>query len=438
MKKGKIVASIILSTALIAGACATVGCNKTTDTTSSVASISDRIQTTGDFYSYGAASVGTIISASNGQTASSALAKKVVLNTLTAEGADSTEDGNTDSSTEETDTGVTEDGTDGTTEENTGDTTENTGDNTEGTPEETTPEGGQPNPEQPNPEQPAPELPGQPLPGHPEHNPNQPQAPAEPSYEITEEQLEVINSYMGLVENLLGDDCLNYVISESDREGYEIMETVSYGDLEGNLISYTMYYNRTLLFEDTKNHHGEEETESVYTIEGIMIIDGAEYALEGVSEIESEGNETETEAYFKVTLSEGSYVIMEQEMEDDEQSLVYKIVEDHKVIEETKFEYELEEGETEVKMSVKKDGSIFVLNFNEEIEEGLRVIKVKAQENENRISFKIFITQDEEGNDVYRYVFGEDDVRDMHKNRYENRGHNNHNGMNDGNRFGRM
>lgn len=398
----KIVASIILSTALIAGACATAGCNTANTGTSSAASIGDRIQTTSDFYSYGAASVGTIISAANVQTSTSALAKEVVLNTFTAEVEENAGDADTGSSTGES-------------EET---TQENTGDNTEGTTEESTPEAGQP-------------LPDQPVPGQPENNPNQPQAPLQPSYEITEEQLAVINNYMGLVENLLGDDCLNYVISDSDREEYEFMETVSYGDLEGNTISYTMYYNRTLLLEETKNHHGKEESESVYTIEGIMIIDGTEYALEGFSETESEGDETESEAYFKVTLGEGSYVLMEQEIEDDEQSLVYKIVEDHKVVEETKFEYELEEGETEVKMSVKKDGSAFVLKFKEEIEDGLRVIKVEAQEDGNRVSFKIYITQDEEGNDVYRYVYGEN-VKDMHKNHYENRyEHNN------GNNFGR-
>ncbi|MGN1373335.1 MAG: hypothetical protein ACI4VK_04735, partial [Candidatus Coproplasma sp.] len=244
------------------------------------------------------------------------------------------------------------------------------------------------------------------------------ETPEQPADELTDEQLSTVNNYMGLVENLLANGGLSYVRTESDREGYEVKEVISFSDLEGNVITYVMYYNSTLEYVETDFHHDKEETESVYVIEGIVIIDGVEYALEGRSEVETKGDETETETYFKVTLADGSYIIMEQETEADETELVYKVVSDKKVTEKIKFEYETEDGETELKMTVEKDGVKTSLKFKQETEEGVSYIKVTAKGAESDISFKIEVTQDEEGNNVYQYNFG-DKTKEMYRHHFE-------------------
>ena len=373
----KLIVSAILTTALVAGVATAGGCSASTNPDRSV---TDNIQTTDDFYSYGAASVGSIISSAKVDSSLSASACKNFMSVeVTGETVTTDESGATDESG----------------------TTDGTSENP------ALPEGENP---------PAPPAP-----------PARPEVPgANVSNEPSEEQLETINGYMSLIENLLGDGKVSNVQSESDREGYEIKEIVSYSDLEGNTLTYTMYYNRTLISTETETHdkhdhgfeEGFEETESEYSLEGVMIIDGAEYAMEGRYETETSVKGEETEAYFKVVLGEGNYVIMEQESEDDEQSLVYKVVEENRVVEKTKFEYETERNETELKMSVEKNGSVSVIKFSEESLKGVRIINVDALEDGSRISFKIYITQDEDGNDVYRYVYG-DQFKDFFKKPYD-------------------
>ena len=380
----KLITSLILSTALVGGVCATAGCtssstadkggNQTTDSIS----VADGINSSNELYSYGAASIGSIISASAADAATAQTIMSTLQNVTITETPVAGEE-------ETTETPVVGE-----------------------TPVE---------PEIPEvPETPVePETPEVPeVPTEPELPPVAPEAP---SNELTEEQLSTVNSYMALVENLLANGGLSAIRTESDREGYEIREEVSFSDLAGNVISYVMYYNSTLDYTEID----DDETESRYSIEGVMVIDGVDYALEGYTETETSEKENESESYFKVTLADGSYIVMEQEVEDDETSLVYKVVKDKQVVEKIKFEYETEHGETELKMCVEKDGVKTELKFKEETEQGKKVIKVTVVEGESKTTFKIEVTQDEEGNDVYHYTFG-DKVKEMHKN-HPKKGH---------------
>ena len=345
----KIITSIILSTALVGGACMATGCSPSNSATNGndVATV-EELKSATAFYTYGAASIGSIISA----------AKAIEGTTETpVEGGEGT-----------TETPVV--GGEGTTE-----TPAVGGEGTTETPAE----------------------------------------PEQPSNGLTEEQLNTVNGYMGLVENLLANGGLSYISLESDRDGYETKQVISFSDLEGNVITYVMYFNSTLDYVETDFDDDEEETEAKYTIEGIMLINDVEYALEGYSEVETSDKESETETYFKVTLADGSYIIMEQEAEADETELVYKVVSDKEVVEKIKFETELENGETEIKMTVEKDGVKTSLKFAEETENGVTVIKVTAKGGESDVSFKIEVAQDEGGNNVYRYTFG-DKIKEMHKN----------------------
>lgn len=385
----KLITSLILSTALVGGVCATAGCtssstadkggNQTTDSIS----VADGINSSTELYSYGAASIGSIISATAADAAKAQTLMSTLQNvTITETPVEGEEE-------------ITETPVEG--EEQT----------TETPVEPETPEV----PETPV-EGETPELPE--VPTEPEVPPVNPDAP---SSELTEEQLATVNSYMALVENLLANGGLSAIRTESDREGYEIREEVSFSDLAGNVISYVMYYNSTLDYTEID----DDETESRYSISGVMVIDGVDYALEGYTETETSEKENESESYFKVTLADGSYIVMEQEVEDDETSLVYKVVKDKQVVEKIKFEYETEHGETELKMCVEKDGVKTELKFKEETEQDKKVIKVTVTEGESKTTFKIEVTQDEEGNDVYHYTFG-DKVKEMHKN-HAKKGH---------------
>ncbi|MGN0812228.1 MAG: hypothetical protein ACI4MQ_01805 [Candidatus Coproplasma sp.] len=392
----KLITSIVLSTALVGGACMATGCTSvnSNSTGNDVATV-EELNSATEFYTYGAASIGSIISAAEA-----------------AEAAPETPAEGEEGTTETPETPA--EGEEGTTE-----TPETPAEGEEGTTEtpETPAEGEEGTTETPE----VPEVPAEPETPEVPETPTEPETPEQTTDGLTEGQLATVNSYMGLVENLLANGGLSYIRTESDREGYEVKEVISFSDLEGNVITYVMYYNSTLDYVETDFDDDKEETESKYTIEGIMIIDGEEYALEGYSEVEISEKESESETYFKVTLADGSYIIMEQEAEADETELVYKVVQDKKVVEKIKFEYETEHGETELKMSVEKDGVKTELKFTEETEQGVKVIKVTAKGGESQTSFKIVVTQDEEGNNVYQYTFG-DKIKEMQRHHFE-KGH---------------
>ncbi|MGN1104543.1 MAG: hypothetical protein ACI4QI_06680 [Candidatus Coproplasma sp.] len=415
----KLITSIVLSTALVGGACMATGCapSNSTSTGDEVATVEDLNSAT-SFYTYGAASIGSVISATETP------AEGEEGTTEGEEGVTEGEEGTTETPAEGEE-GTTEtpaEGEEGTTEGEEG-TTETPAEDEEGT-TETPAEGeeGTTEDEEGTTETPAGSEEETPA-GSEEETPadGEGEIPADgeqPAGGLTDEQLATVNSYMGLVENLLANGGLSYIRTESDREGYETKEVISFSDLEGNVITYVMYYNSDLEYVETDFHHDKEETETRYTIEGIMIIDGVEYALEGYSEVETDGDESESETYFKVTLADGSYIIMEQEAENDETELVYKVVSDKKVVEKIKFETEIEDGKTEIKMTVEKDGVETSLKFSEESENGVTYIKVTAKGGESDVSFKIEVTQDEEGNNVYQYIFG-DKIKEMYRHHFE-------------------
>ena len=398
----KLITSIVLSTALVGGACMATGCSPSNSATNGndVATVEELNSATA-FYTYGAASIGSIISAAEateGTTQTPAVGGEGTTETPAVGGEGTTE------------TPVV--GGEGTTEtpavggEGTTETPAVGGEGTTQTPAvggegttETPAVGGEGTTETPA-------------------EPETPAKPEQPSNGLTEEQLNTVNGYMGLVENMLANGGLSYISLESDRDGYKTKQVISFSDLEGNVITYVMYFNSTLDYVETDFDDDAEETEAKYTIEGIMIINDVEYDLEGYSEIETSDNESETETYFKVTLADGSYIIMEQEAEAGETELVYKVVSDKEVVEKIKFETEIENGETEIKMTVEKNGVKTSLKFAEETENGVTVIKVTAKGGESDVSFKIEVAQDEEGNNVYQYTFG-DKIKEMHRHHSE-------------------
>ena len=226
---------------------------------------------------------------------------------------------------------------------------------------------------------------------------------------LTDEQIETVNKYMALVENLLSEGNIQSTVSESDREGYQIKNVVYYEDMTGGIVDYTLYYNEELINSETEYDDGETETEETYRIAGIMIVGGTEYPVEGVKEISSEGNENESEAWFRADLGNGDFIKAEQEHENEgnetEQEFLYTVRRGG-VTETTTVEYEQDRGETELKMTVRKNGKTDVLEFEDETGRNGRVIKVNAVMEGERVSFRIRITE-ENGNPVYRYEFAD-------------------------------
>lgn len=188
--------------------------------------------------------------------------------------------------------------------------------------------------------------------------------------EVTDQEtVDTLNRYMMLVESMLGDGSFGIVAGESDRAEYAVKETVTYRDLLGNPVEYVLYYNETDVTDEDKDAH-ETEIEKDFDIEGVMVIDGADYAIKGEKETESEEGESESECKFTVTLNETKRLVVKQETETEEgeteTEFVYSTYENGEQTERSTFKYEKEDGETELEFTLLKDGNMQIFVFEEE------------------------------------------------------------------------
>lgn len=220
-----------------------------------------------------------------------------------------------------------------------------------------------------------------------------------------EDITETITKYMALVENLMGTSGIDGVITDG-TDGYQHTMTVTYTDLLGETVSYSMMYNKTLTDSETN----EDETEENYSIDGILILGNNSYPVEGSYESETEDNETESEMSFRAYFTDDrrSYISVEQEYETEtedgesetETEYVYSVYENGRLTEQTTVEYEKEDDELELMMTIRSGSRTETLTFKDGTENGKRILHVSGNLDGQRVNFRIYIEKGE-----YRYVF---------------------------------
>ncbi len=251
--------------------------------------------------------------------------------------------------------------------------------------------------------------------------------------EVTDEAtIESLNDYMFLVEGLLGDGAFGMTTEASDRAEYAVKATVSYRDIEGNTLSYILYYNeterggyygdaRSVLntsadwddrydddrydddrYDDDWDDRYEEER--VYDIDGVMLVDGAEYPIYGRTEAETEWDESESETQFVVQMSDTRTMVVTQEQESEwderEEEYAYTIRENGRIVERCSFSFEQEEGETEIELLLTKDGQTQTFYFEQE---GRRGIRIYVGSRQGGTAYTVRVETDEAGNSYYVY-----------------------------------
>ena len=233
-----------------------------------------------------------------------------------------------------------------------------------------------------------------------------------PSEPVVDSVTAELDGYMALVESLLSDGGFNVTTEASDREGYQVKSVVTYRDMHGNAIGYTMYYNEVLIpdydDDDDDDDDDRDEIEEEYYIEGIMIVDGAEYPIRGERSSESEPGENEEETEFIVTLSSTRRMVVEQSVETEdgehEREYNYVIYEGRNVIERSTFEYEVEYGETEIEMTHYKDGVNTVFFFDKEMRHGKEVIRIRVGSTASpTASYIVNLVENADGTTSYTY-----------------------------------
>ena len=231
----------------------------------------------------------------------------------------------------------------------------------------------------------------QPEQGQPEQIPEGEQVPeqGQPEQIPAAGEFSELDRYMALVGSLLENGGFSMKESASQREGYETEMRVSFTDIEGQTRQYVMYYNSFALPSDDDDDDDwddwfDEETEEEFAIEGILVVDGSEYAVRGERGSESDRESFESETEFTVDLGGGRRMVVEQEAEEDyedgeyEQEYSYSVYEGRTLVERSAFSYESEEGETELKMLSYKDGATQTFYFESETVRGRERILLRV------------------------------------------------------------
>ena len=246
-----------------------------------------------------------------------------------------------------------------------------------------------------------PQTPETTLPEAPQETPEpQPTEPAAP--ETSASAFPELDSYMGLVDSFLNGSGYSVEVTDSDRAEYDEMMKISYSGLNGST-KYEMHYNKMLIPDFDDDDRWEDEEEEEYAIEGVLVIDGMEYPVQGVREIERERNEYESETQFRVTLENGKTVWVEQsessEKHEHELEYSYIIRENGRVVERSSFSFEEEKGETELEMITEKNGKRESFSFEKESYRGREYIFLRVGSGRETKSYLVV----SDGNGGYTY-----------------------------------
>lgn len=229
-------------------------------------------------------------------------------------------------------------------------------------------------------------------------------------------QIETINKYMSLVESLLSDSAIVGSAIEG-KDGYDFGMKVSYKDLLGGTVSYEMYYNKIFIEGETDG----DEVEENYSIDGILIVDGQTYPVQGKYETETSFDETGDELEFRAytSIDRRSYIEVKQEYETEtedgetetEKEYVYTVVTDGRESEKTEVKYEKENDEAELKLVFEADGVKDELAFKTNEENGECVIIAEGRIDGQSLRFRVRVR---EGQYHYEFEDGSSSDFDRH------------------------
>lgn len=195
---------------------------------------------------------------------------------------------------------------------------------------------------------------------------------AEEDQTTAKEEADEFNRYLGVIESFLDEEQLLTTVEENTDEAYadyDIKLTVTGKDIGGEDVLHVLYYTETYTRSSEKSKRDEIEVKTEYSLRGVMVLGGSEYAVRGERKEEEEREEDETETKNEIVIraypDENDYKTFVQmsystETEEEygeteeERSYVYTVVENGALKERTvvKYETETKESETETKYSI--------------------------------------------------------------------------------------
>ncbi|MGI6713814.1 MAG: hypothetical protein ACOX3K_01990 [Bacilli bacterium] len=202
--------------------------------------------------------------------------------------------------------------------------------------------------------------------------------------------------------------------SESDREDYARMQTISLTDATGKEEIYKLYYNdeKVEIENDDDDDDSGLDYEIKTKIRGIAIVNDVEYQFKSKVEVEveAEDDEYEEEMTFHLFLDDDNYVLVQQEIEieagEREEEFFYQVVVDGETVYEYNLEIEFEDNDEEMELEITVNGDTYKLEY--EVDTGdsdiLAHIQVKVNGELIATYAKVLVTDAETGETSIEYL----------------------------------
>lgn len=206
--------------------------------------------------------------------------------------------------------------------------------------------------------------------------------------DLLDNEIEEVKLALNEVDLLLNNDS-KLVVEEmtSDRDGYKNSLNLTFSMLDNNE-KFTLYYNEIDIKEE-KDDDDLDETEVEKTFKGIALYNNNEYDFRFSMEEEKEFDESESESTFTLFLNKDDYIIIkqsvEEELNENESSYTYKLVQDKKTVEEFKFKQEVENGRLHVDL-IKNDRR-YKINYETKNNEELIRVALRVNKEETAVGY---------------------------------------------------
>jgi hypothetical protein len=244
---------------------------------------------------------------------------------------------------------------------------------------------------------------------------------------IEDSEKKTIESLLFQFDSLFNSESsFTTTIKESDKAEYATLMDVSYSSPLDETSSFSIYFNEKVFDEEvstsgivSEEHEDEElddeqETETVSSLEGLLIKESNQYSLlaRKEMEIETEEGKTETESKLVVTLKNeaGLLIHAEEKKEVAENETTdffsYKVVDTslaNKVVSQYSIEKEIEDGSRELELITLTNR----YKIEEEVKGEETFYKVRLKEDDDRseeLVYKKVITISETGESQASYV----------------------------------
>lgn len=249
--------------------------------------------------------------------------------------------------------------------------------------------------------------------------------------QLTQAEIEEVEAQLAVLENYMGDNAISIEQSAPAEDDeyygvYEVKMIASTKNLEGEVQTYTMYFNQTETGNRTevdKDGHTDEsrweyETEQAFSLEGIIVSGANVYDMVGKKEVETETEDgmTESETSYEMTVRGvgGEYIVFEQSFEEEEgeseQQYEYRIYnENRKLVKRFELEFENENNQQEIEMKSYENGEVFQCKYEKKTRNGKDCIEAEVMKDGRMIEVFITVAGSGTEDDPYRreYEWGE-------------------------------